>query len=123
MQSPVAVSSPLVLAEIRLSGEGSLVIDTEHREVAILAIDGALTVAGRTLPTGHLAVLEPGARPALAGRGHAMVLGGDPLGHRRIWWNFVHSDPARIEEAKQRWADQQFPRVPGDHDPWVALPR
>jgi redox-sensitive bicupin YhaK (pirin superfamily) len=123
MRSPVAVSSPLVLADVRLSDDDSLVIDTEHREIAILAIGGALTVAGQTLPTGNLAVLEPGAQPALAGHGHAMVLGGDPVGHRHIWWNFVHSDRARIEEAKQRWTNQEFPKVPGDQDPWVPLPR
>ena len=123
LQSPVAVSSPLVLAEIELSDESSIVIDGEHRERAILALDSTLTVAGHTIPQGHLAVLDEDARPLLAGRGHAMVLGGAPVGKRHIWWNFVHSDPARIEEAKQRWANQEFPKVPGDHDPWVPLPR
>jgi redox-sensitive bicupin YhaK (pirin superfamily) len=123
LQSPVAVSSPLVLAEIRLSGDGSISLDGTHRELAVLAIDGALTVAGHALPQGHLAVLEPHARPVLAGRGHAMVLGGEPVGKRNIWWNFVHSDLATIEEAKRRWTNQEFPKVPGDHDPWVPLPR
>ncbi|MEO5841652.1 MAG: pirin family protein [Acidimicrobiales bacterium] len=123
LQSPVAVSSPLVLAEIRLSDEGAIQIDGEHRERAILAIDGAVTVAGQPLPQGHLAVLDPDARPLLEGRGHAMVLGGAPVGKRNIWWNFVHSDLATIEEAKRRWTNQEFPKVPGDHDPWVPLPR
>ena len=61
-------------------------------------------------------------RPVVAGRGHAMVLGGDPVGHRHIWWNFVHSDPERIEAAKRQWTKQEFPKVPGDHEPWVPLP-
>ncbi len=51
-----------------------------------------------------------------------MLLGGEPVGERRIWWNFVHSDSDVIEDAKQRWTEQRFPTVPGDHDPWVALP-
>ena len=122
LQSPVGVSSPLVLAEVRLSGDGSIAIDNEHRERAVLSIDGALTVAGQPLPSGHLAVLEPDTRPALAGSGHAMILGGDPVGPRHIWWNFVHRDAARIEDAKRRWTNQEFPKVPGDHDPWVPLP-
>jgi redox-sensitive bicupin YhaK (pirin superfamily) len=122
LRSPVGVSSPLVLAELRLAADGSFAIDDEHRERAVLAIAGALTVAGHPLPQGRLAVLEPDTRPVVAGRGHAMVLGGDPVGHRHIWWNFVHSDAERIEAAKRQWTKQEFPKVPGDHDPWVPLP-
>ena len=51
-----------------------------------------------------------------------MMLGGAPVGDRYIWWNFVHSDRERIEVAKKEWAEQQFPVVPDDHDPWVPLP-
>ena len=110
MRSPVAVSSPLVLAEIHLSDDDS----TRHRQRAPRdrhprrrRRDSPSPAS--QLPAGHLAVLEPGAHPALAGQGHAMVLGGDPVGHRHIWWNFVHSDLARIEDAKRRWADQRIP--------------
>ncbi len=39
-----------------------------------------------------------------------------------IWWNFVHSDQDRIEQAKADWTAQRFPIVPGDHDGWVPLP-
>jgi len=115
----------LLLAEIRLAadGNGSIAVDDGHPERAILAIDGALTVGGQALPQGHLAVLEPDVRPVLTGHGRAMILGGDPVAPRHIWWNFVHSDTGRIEAAKQQWADQAFPKVPGDHDPWVPLPQ
>jgi redox-sensitive bicupin YhaK (pirin superfamily) len=51
-----------------------------------------------------------------------MVLGGEPVGPRHIWWNFVHSDLDYIEDAKQRWTRQEFPKVPDDHEPWVPLP-
>ena len=50
------------------------------------------------------------------------IIGGEPVGKRHIWWNFVHSDPERIEAAKQRWVEQRFPTVPGDHDVSVPLP-
>ncbi len=33
-----------------------------------------------------------------------MALGGDPLGHRYIWWNLVSSrKEPRIEQAKADW--------------------
>ena len=45
---------------------------------------------------------------------HLMVFGGAPLdGPRRINWNFVASDPAVIEQARQRWAAGDWPTVPG----------
>jgi len=123
LRSPVNVSSPLVLAEIVLTGDASIDVDDDLAERAVLVIDGAVSVGGHAVPQGHLAVLEPNTRPLLAGHGRAMVLGGDPVGPRNIWWNFVHSSTERIEAAKTQWTNQQFPKVPGDHDPWVPLPR
>jgi hypothetical protein len=32
-----------------------------------------------------------------------MLLGGEPLGPRHIWWNFVSSRQDRIEQAKADW--------------------
>ena len=44
-----------------------------------------------------------------------MLLGGQPLaGDRHVWWNFVSSDPARIEAAKRDWAAGRMIGVPGD---------
>lgn len=122
LASPVSGSSPLVLAEVRLDDGAAVPVAVDHHEVAVLAVDGDVRVADRPLPVAHLAVLEPGARPELRGTGRAMVLGGDPVGDRHIWWNFVHSDRERIESAKADWEAQRFPLVPGDHDPWVPLP-
>ena len=122
--SPVTTASDLVLAEVRLgdSGEASVVIDDLQHERAVLAVDGDLQLGGDVLPHGHLAVLTPGSRPTLAGRGRAMLLGGAPAGKRYIWWNFVHSDRDRIEQAKADWMAQQWPLVPDDATPWVPLP-
>lgn len=123
LHAPVTVSSPLVLAELTFDDGASIVVDDTHPERAVLAVDGPLSIDDRELPHGRLAVLEPKTRPRVTGRGRVMVLGGDPVGTRHIWWNFVHSNLDRIEEAKQQWSTQQFPKVPGDHDPWVPLPR
>jgi redox-sensitive bicupin YhaK (pirin superfamily) len=51
-----------------------------------------------------------------------MLLGGAPLeGPRHIWWNFVASDKALIEQAKADWRDGHFPPVAGDDD-YIPLP-
>ncbi len=88
----------------------------------MLAIDSDLRLGATELQVGQLAVLEAGTTPVLTGSSRAMLLGGEPVGDRFIWWNFVHSDRERIEHAKADWNGQRFPRVPHDHDPWVPLP-
>jgi redox-sensitive bicupin YhaK (pirin superfamily) len=120
--SPVRVSSPLVLAELRPVPDRPITIDATHPERGVLAVDGDLRLADTDLGAGQLAVLETGTSPVLSGSGRAMLLGGEPVGDRFIWWNFVHSDRDRIEQAKAEWAEQRFPTVPDDHDPWVPLP-
>ena len=52
-----------------------------------------------------------------------MVIGGAPFEEKRhIWWNFVASDRAAIEDAKARWRERRFPAIPGDDEEFVPLP-
>jgi pirin-like protein len=50
-----------------------------------------------------------------------MLLGGQTLGARHIWWNFVSSSRERIEQAKQDWKAGRFAAVPGDPE-FIPLP-
>ena len=52
-----------------------------------------------------------------------VLLGGARLdAPRHIWWNFVSSSPERIEQAKQDWKENRFPRIPGDDIDFTPLP-
>ena len=51
-----------------------------------------------------------------------MLLGGEPIGPRHIWWNFVSSSEARIEQARQDWREGRFGLVPGDERERIPLP-
>ncbi len=51
-----------------------------------------------------------------------MIVGGDPLGTRHIWWNFVSSSKGRIEQAKSDWKNGRFGSVPGDSES-IPLPK
>lgn len=119
--SPVAGSSPLLEAEIRLR-DASVSIPTDHPQRAVIAIQGQLSVAGRALNSGQAAVLSRDEPVEVHGTGRAMLLAGDPVGDRYIWWNFVASDRDLIERAKSDWDAQRFPVVPGDHDAWMPAP-
>ncbi len=122
LDSPATGLSPLILAEIRLDAGSPVPIASDLPELAVIALDGDVRINGQVVTSGQLAVLALGAAAKLSGSGTAVVLGGEPVGNRTIWWNFVHSDPDRIEQAKADWASQQFPTVPADHDPFVPLP-
>ena len=50
-----------------------------------------------------------------------MLLGGEPLGQRFVWWNFVASTRERIERAKDDWRAQRLGQVPGETE-FIPLP-
>src|SRR5690606_19806583 len=50
------------------------------------------------------------------------LFGGEPFEEEHfIYWNFVSTSRETIEEAKERWRKQEFPKVPGETD-FVPLP-
>jgi redox-sensitive bicupin YhaK (pirin superfamily) len=51
-----------------------------------------------------------------------MLIGGDPVGPRHLWWNFVASSRDRIERAKRDWAGGAFAQVPGETE-FIPLPQ
>lgn len=51
-----------------------------------------------------------------------MLLGGEPLGERFIWWNFVSSRKERIEQAKEDWKQGRILLPPTDNQKFIPLP-
>ncbi len=124
LESPVQTHSPLFYADVLFNAEGCFPIPAEHAERGIYVVDGSISLAGETLTTGQIYVLE-GGTPTVVETSQAarfVVFGGAPLdGPRRLWWNFVASDAALIEQAKQRWAEGRFDPVPGETE-FIPLP-
>jgi redox-sensitive bicupin YhaK (pirin superfamily) len=116
LESPVPVRSPTLYAELKLAAGASLAIPVEHRERALYLIDGEALLDDQPLPLRGMAVLPEGEPFTLSACGecHLVLLGGDPLGPRRMYWNFVASDPALIDAARERWKNHDWPRVPGE---------
>ena len=117
LTSPVKVNSRTLYVALELAAGASLVIPPEHADRGLYLVDGAVTIDGEALDPHHLAVLEPGSDVTLTAQvsSRVMLLGGDPTdGHRHIYWNFVASDKADIDDAKQRWEADAFAHVPGE---------
>jgi redox-sensitive bicupin YhaK (pirin superfamily) len=120
--SPVAVRSPTLYLDIALSaGDAFPLPPAEER--AVYVVEGQAQLDGEDLPPGRLVVLAPGEEPMLSAEGLARVVlvGGAPLGHRHMWWNFVSSRKERIVQAADDWAAGRFPAVPGESES-IPLP-
>lgn len=126
LRSPVAVASPTFYAALQLSAAAELALPNEHEERAFYVVSGAVSCSGLRAEEGDLVVLKPGARVSILaadGGARVMLLGGAHLPEERhIFWNFVASSPDKIEQAKQRWREQRFARVPGDELEFTPLP-
>jgi len=120
--SPVLVRSPTLYLDIALSaGDGFPLPLAEER--ALYVITGDAQLDGEDLPPGEMVVLAPGEEPMLSADADARValIGGAPLGHRHMWWNFVSSRKERIVQAADDWAAGRFPPVPGETE-FIPLP-
>jgi redox-sensitive bicupin YhaK (pirin superfamily) len=122
-QSPVKVYSPLCYLTAVLQPGQSLSWPRQFPEQAVYLVGGDLSVDGEDIAQHHMAVLPDQDRVQLGTRGGARIaiLGGEPIGTRFLWWNFVSSSRERIRTAALAWRDGGFERVPGD-DEFIPLP-
>ena len=127
LTSPVKTYAKTFYAEFRLKAGKSVEVPLTAEERAVYACNGAIEIDGQRLEPYEMAVLTPGAAvqiTALADA-HFVMIGGEPLTERHIYWNFVSSRPERIEQAKADWQKQDgiaFPKVPGDEVEFIPLP-
>ena len=121
-RSPVEVEAETLYLEQRLDDGASIDLPERVQERGIYLLEGRLRIGDCMLEPGTMAILGAGhARISADGDCHLVVVGGEPFGERHIWWNFVHTDSDRIEQAKRDWAEGRFAVVPGD-DEFIPLP-
>lgn len=125
-RAPTTTYAETIYAEIVLSAGGAIPLDTAADERAVMLVSGEAQVDGVALAPYQLAILAPGKTMRLTSTkgGRVMLLGGEAFATRRhVWWNFVSSDRERIQQAKEDWEQGRFPKVPGDEEEFIPLPR
>jgi hypothetical protein len=115
--SPVATRSPTLMVDVAMSA-GDAFPMPPGTERAVYPVSGRCTLDGVALEPLRLYVLDAGSEPLLAAEDEARValIGGEPLGTRHLWWNFVSSRKERLQQAAEDWAAQRFPAVPGEQE-------
>lgn len=120
--APVTTASPLHLVAMTFAAAGRAPLPGDHPERAVVVLDGAVTVDDEPVEPRSLAVVNRSANELhTTGPAHVLLLGGEPVGDRTIWWNFVASNKTRIDEAKERWNANRFAPVGGETER-VPLP-
>jgi redox-sensitive bicupin YhaK (pirin superfamily) len=117
--------SPTIYADIELAAGGSIPIDAEADERAVMLVGGEATLDRQELELFVLYVLRPGHQARLASNagGRLMLMGGQAFATRRyVFWNFVSSSRDRINQAKEDWKALRFALVPGDDQEFISLP-
>lgn len=121
--SPVMTYSSTLYLDCQLPATSELVLPGDYPELAVYVVSGRVLIDGAEFGPGVMAVAGPDGEVRLraAEESRVMVIGGDPLGERHLWWNFVSSSTERLERAKRDWKDGRFATVPGDPE-FIPLP-
>jgi redox-sensitive bicupin YhaK (pirin superfamily) len=92
--------------------------------VVFYIANGSVEVSGNTYHEGQMLVFTRGTDPVILAKENStlMLLGGEPLGERFIWWNFVSSSKERIEQAKEDWKQGRIILPPADNHEFIPLP-
>ncbi|HRG11565.1 MAG TPA: pirin family protein [Cyclobacteriaceae bacterium] len=124
LTNKVKTHSPLFYLHVVLDPGARFGLPQGYSERAIYLAKGSVEVAGRTYAAGQMLVFNSGVDPVIIAREPAtlMLLGGEPLGERFIWWNFVSSRKERIEQAKHDWKEGRIILPPNDNHEFVPLP-
>jgi len=125
LQSPVTTYAETLYLDIELAAGARLALPEGVAEMAVYLVEGTVSVGGCPVPAGSMGVFRRGRRGLLeAGPdgARAMLIGGEPMGERHVWWNFVSSRRERIEQGKRDWQNGAFGVVPGDAEEFIPLP-
>ncbi|CAN5498530.1 pirin family protein [soil metagenome] len=124
LRNDVKTHSSLFYLHVTLEKGTKFDLPKGHSERGIYIAKGSLEVKATTYSTGQMLVFSKGVDPVILAKENTtlMLLGGEPLGERFIWWNFVSSRKERIEQAKADWKEGRILLPPSDNQEFIPLP-
>ncbi|MCG6146893.1 pirin family protein [Leptospira levettii] len=121
LESSAVVHSPLFYADIDVKMDADLIewqLSPEE-EAGLYIARGAIESEGESYAVGSMVLFEKGTKVSFKAKQNSrlMLLGGEPLKEKRhLYWNFVATSQELIDSAKERWAKDEFPKVPNETD-------
>lgn len=125
-KSPVPVFSKMYMLEIKSKSKKTVNIgDHLYGESGLYILNGAIESEGNVYEPKQLLVARDATLCEFTMHENSTIyiFGGEAFPEERfIDWNFVASDKALIEEAKQKWMDQTFDKIEGDETEYIPYP-
>ncbi len=124
MKNDVKTHSPLFYIHVELEAGGRFGMPDNYSERAVYVTKGEVEIEGIRYTMGQMPVFPKNRSPVIVAKSAAtlLLLGGEPLGDRYIWWNFVSSRKERIEQAKADWKAGRIELPPTDNEEYIPLP-
>jgi redox-sensitive bicupin YhaK (pirin superfamily) len=115
--------SPLFYAHLNMASGATAEIPSGHKERALYIATGAVELDGTRYESGRMLVLSSAAsRVRALDSAAVMVLGGEPVGERFIYWNFVSSSKDRLAQAASDWKAGRMRLPDADDAEFIPLP-
>ena len=120
-----ATHSPQFYVHLEMQSGATAELPVGHDERAVYIATGAVELGGTLFRAGQMLILgQAASRLRAVEHSSVMLLGGEPIGERFIYWNFVSSSKERLAEAAADWKagrmklpdhdDAEFIRLPDD---------
>lgn len=123
LTASVRTHSPLFYAHLELETGARAEVPEGHSERAVYVAEGAIELGDQQLVAGQMAVLTGSASSVRAIRpSKVMVLGGEPVGERFLYWNFVSSSQDRLRQAAEDWTAGRMKLPDADDQEFIPLP-
>lgn len=119
----VRTLSPLFYAHLDMDAGATAEIPAGQSERALYVAIGEIELGGQTFHSGQMAVLTKDVSSFTAkAPSTVMTLGGEPVGERLLYWNFVSSSKERLEQAKADWIAGRMKLPYMDDKEFIPLP-
>jgi len=118
-----ATHSPLFYAHLEMAPGSTAEIPNGHKERALYIATGAVELDGLRHESGRMLVLGAAAsRVKALEQSTVMVLGGEPVGERHLFWNFVSSSKERLAQAASDWTAGKMKLPDADDQEFIPIP-
>lgn len=125
-KSPVPVFSKMFMIEIKSKSKQQVNIGEHlYGESGLYILEGGIESEGNVFGSKQLLVANDSTlcEFTIQENSSIYIFGGEAFPEQRfIDWNFVSSSKELIEEAKQKWDEQSFPKIPGDDVEYIPYP-
>jgi redox-sensitive bicupin YhaK (pirin superfamily) len=116
--------SPLFYVHAKLDAGVTLDMPDNYTERAAYVAHGSIEADGQSFTAGQMIVFTPqqAARVTCHQSAILILLGGESIGPRYIWWNFVSASRERLLQAGADWQAGRIPLPVGDDEEFIPLP-